>query len=755
MSADGTRRRLRVRVEGVVQGVGFRPHVYRIATELRTDGWVLNDERGVLAEVEGGAQVLGEFLARLRAEAPPSSAIERIETSEVALQGSAGFAILASTGAARESRAAISPDLAPCEACLRELSIPPTAAIATRSSTAPIAARGSRSSAASPTTDRARRWPRFAMCARVPGRVRGPGRPPLPRPAERLPGVRPAARLTRRPGDELDPGGALDAVAGAARALARRRDRRGQGARRLPPRLPRRRRAGRRAAARAQASRGQAVRADGAGPRRRAGAGRAERARTRRCCARRARPIVLAPRRPDAPPLAPSLAPGDGRPRRDAALLAAAPPAAARLAALHPLVMTSGNVADEPIAYRDDDALARLAAIAERFLLHDRPIHTRTDDSVVRSAGTGVPLISAARAATCRRACRCRTTRPATCSASGAELKSTFCLAKGGPRLGQPPHRRPRATRRRSPPSARASRTSSGCSTSPRGRRARPPPRLPLDPLRAGARRRRAVSPCSTTTRTSPRAPPSTACSSPSSARSSTARASGRRHGLGRRDPGRRPRGLRARRAPVAGPAAGRRRRGPRAVADGVRVAARLRGASGRRRPPASDPAGARAGRSRRSAGPRSRGSRAPAFARRSRPAPGGCSTPSRRSAGCGRTRATRARPRRCSSRAATRASAGAYAMALLPGATAADPRDPRRARADSRRQRRARGGRRARARRGALSQRARRRPGRGLRADRRRARASTPSCSPAACSRTAGCWMQRPARWPLRGCGR
>ena len=49
--------------------------------------------------------------------------------------------------------------------------------------------------------------------------------------------------------------------------------------------------------------------------------------------------------------------------------------------------MTSGNVSDEPIAYGDDDALERLAAIADLFLVHDRPIHMRTDDSVVRSRG--------------------------------------------------------------------------------------------------------------------------------------------------------------------------------------------------------------------------------------------------------------------------------------------------------------------------------------------------------------------------------
>jgi hydrogenase maturation protein HypF len=95
-----------------------------------------------------------------------------------------------------------------------------------------------------------------------------------------------------------------------------------------------------------------------------------------------------------------------------------------------PLVLTSGNVSDEPIAYRDDEALDRLAGIADAFLTHDRVIHIRTDDSVVR-AFRGRPMVL-------RRsrgyvpepvAVRTRFRRPVL--ACGAELKNTFCLAKG------------------------------------------------------------------------------------------------------------------------------------------------------------------------------------------------------------------------------------------------------------------------------------------------------------------------------------
>jgi hydrogenase maturation protein HypF len=98
------------------------------------------------------------------------------------------------------------------------------------------------------------------------------------------------------------------------------------------------------------------------------------------------------------------------------------------------LVMTSGNVSDEPIAYRDDDARERVGGIADLFLVHDRPIHMRTDDSVARTVAVG----------TRRRPFLLRRSRghvpvsldlplpaPAHILACGAELKSTFCVAKG------------------------------------------------------------------------------------------------------------------------------------------------------------------------------------------------------------------------------------------------------------------------------------------------------------------------------------
>ncbi len=109
--------RLRLRVRGAVQGVGFRPFVYGLATRLELSGFVRNGPDGVTLEVEGVRA--GEFLDRLRGAPPPLARIDAIEVERLDPLGDAGFAIAASESGAVRTR--IVPDTAMCEACLDDL----------------------------------------------------------------------------------------------------------------------------------------------------------------------------------------------------------------------------------------------------------------------------------------------------------------------------------------------------------------------------------------------------------------------------------------------------------------------------------------------------------------------------------------------------------------------------------------------------------------------------------------------------------
>ncbi len=115
--------RTSIRVEGVVQGVGFRPFVYSLATRLGLAGWVGNDVDGVFAEVEGPAEHIRDFLAALERDAPPLARVERVSAQPVSPDGRPGFAIVASDTAGRR-RALVSADSATCADCLRELADP-------------------------------------------------------------------------------------------------------------------------------------------------------------------------------------------------------------------------------------------------------------------------------------------------------------------------------------------------------------------------------------------------------------------------------------------------------------------------------------------------------------------------------------------------------------------------------------------------------------------------------------------------------
>jgi hydrogenase maturation protein HypF len=100
--------RLRVEVSGIVQGVGFRPFVYRLARKLKLSGWVKNTSGNVAIEIEGRAEDLRRFVAMLYQEAPPAARIQGIRTVKVSVEGDADFEIMASQPEAGKFQPALS-----------------------------------------------------------------------------------------------------------------------------------------------------------------------------------------------------------------------------------------------------------------------------------------------------------------------------------------------------------------------------------------------------------------------------------------------------------------------------------------------------------------------------------------------------------------------------------------------------------------------------------------------------------------------
>ena len=112
--------RAKVVIRGVVQGVGFRPFVYRLATEIRLNGWVLNSAQGVFIEVEGTRERLQSFLLRLEKEKPPRAVIQSLEFSFLDATGYTGFEIRYSEEGG-DKTVLILPDIAVCADCLRDI----------------------------------------------------------------------------------------------------------------------------------------------------------------------------------------------------------------------------------------------------------------------------------------------------------------------------------------------------------------------------------------------------------------------------------------------------------------------------------------------------------------------------------------------------------------------------------------------------------------------------------------------------------
>jgi hydrogenase maturation protein HypF len=407
---------VRVRVSGVVQGVGYRPFVHALASELGVAGFVGNDPAGVFAEAEGPPPAVEAFLAGLRDRAPTLAVVEGVSCTPLSLVGDVGFAIVPSTPGT-DRAAPVPADAATCADCLAELWNP---------------------------ADRRHRYP-FINCTNCGPRFTVITGVPYDRPLTTMAGFTmcpdcareyadpadrrfhaqpvccptcgPSLELVGAPGadpiaaavDVLRAGGilavkglggyhlAVDAAAEPAVAALRARKHREQ----RPFAV---------LAADLEAA-GELAEIEPVaaelltGPR---------------------RPIVLLPRRPGAP-LAPSVAPDN----REVGLLLPYTPVHHLLAAGfgRPLVLTSGNVSDEPISYDDGDAAERLGGIADAILRHDRPIHTRVDDSVVRFVG-GRPLPIRRSRGYAPEPLTLPWSAPRPVLGCGAELKSTFCLLR-------------------------------------------------------------------------------------------------------------------------------------------------------------------------------------------------------------------------------------------------------------------------------------------------------------------------------------
>lgn len=112
-----------ISIRGVVQGVGFRPFVVRIARDHGIAGWVMNDEAGVVIHAEGTASSVATFLRHLQELSPPAAQIESMDVHDVSTASPLGFRIISSRRAARPT-ARISADLAVCDHCLREMHDP-------------------------------------------------------------------------------------------------------------------------------------------------------------------------------------------------------------------------------------------------------------------------------------------------------------------------------------------------------------------------------------------------------------------------------------------------------------------------------------------------------------------------------------------------------------------------------------------------------------------------------------------------------
>jgi hydrogenase maturation protein HypF len=377
--------RLRVEIQGAVQGVGFRPFVYRLATELGLTGWVINDTSGVFIEVEGPKQHLEQFLQRLPAETPPLAIVQSIESVWLAAAGYDQFEIRHSDDRGAKT-VFVLPDVATCPDCLSEVLDP---------------------------ADRRHRYP-FTNCTNCGPRFTIIEALPYDRPNTSMRRFSMCPACRREYEDPLDRrfhaqpnacpvcgpklafhdcglrivdcglntqseiGNLQSGILAAASALRAGRivavkglggfhlmvdARNGEALARLRERKPRHAKPFAVMARDPEQARSLCEVSDEA----------------EALLTSPEAPILLLRRRPDAP-ISDQVAPGNPN---LGIMLPYTPLHHLLLRELDfPIVATSGNLTDEPICTDEEEAKVRLGGIAETFLIHDRPIVRHVDDSV-------------------------------------------------------------------------------------------------------------------------------------------------------------------------------------------------------------------------------------------------------------------------------------------------------------------------------------------------------------------------------------
>ena len=414
--------RHRLAVDGVVQGVGFRPFVYGLARRCGLVGYVRNDSAGVLIEVEGDVAALAEFAHALRTQAPPLARVETVRRDVLPAVGYRSFSIETSRAGAMR-RTLVAADTATCDDCLREVLDPGDRRY--RHPFTNCTNCGPRFTTVEDVPyDRERTTMSvFPMCPECRSEYEDPENRRFHAQPNACPRCGPKLSLvdtTGRPVEEVDiiaaaarllSAGAIVAVKGLGgfhlacdatdtEAVSRLRGRKHREHRPFALMAP-------------DLAAVEAIcEVDGA---------------ERALLLSSRRPIVLLRAR-ERVSIASAVAPGQ---RYLGVMLPYTPLHHLLLRAVkRVLVMTSGNLSDEPIAHEDADALGRLAGIADYFVMHNRAVHMRCDDSVTRVVAGGERLVRRSRGHVPEPLVLSRPVgRPLL--ACGAELKNTFCLAKG------------------------------------------------------------------------------------------------------------------------------------------------------------------------------------------------------------------------------------------------------------------------------------------------------------------------------------